>query len=122
MARCLLREFGITSFGFVRGLLDAVTDVQPREEQLARLIELRAASVVYCPDEAVGERIVAKFAEELEKRIPQQAEGFGISVGVAGMKELNLVGHDELIKGADQALYEAKDAGKNCIHLAQTLA
>ena len=69
----------------------------------------------------VGERIVAKFAEELHKRIPEHAEGFGISVGVAGMKELNLVGHDELIKGADQALYEAKDAGKNCIHLAQTL-
>ena len=70
----------------------------------------------------VGERIVAKFAEELKKRIPEHASGFGISVGVAGMKELNLVGHDELIKGADQALYEAKAAGKNCIHLAVTLA
>ena len=69
----------------------------------------------------VGERIVAKFAEELQKCIPEHAAGFGVSVGVAGMKELNLVGHDELIKGADQALYEAKDAGKNCIHLAQTL-
>ena len=27
LARCLLREFGITTFGFVRGLLDAVPEV-----------------------------------------------------------------------------------------------
>lgn len=58
LARCLLREFGITAFGFVRGLLDAVTGVEPAEERLAELVRLRDASPVYCPDEGVSERIV----------------------------------------------------------------
>ncbi len=86
VARCLLREFGVTSFGFVRGLLDAVTDVQPREEQLARLIELRDASVVYCPDEAVGERIVAHIRDAKAARDTvgglAEVHVFGVPIGL----------------------------------------
>ncbi|MCH8343824.1 MAG: chorismate synthase [Planctomycetes bacterium] len=58
VARCLLREFGITSFGFVRGLLDAITDVQPSEENLDQLVADRDSSEVYCPGPAVSERII----------------------------------------------------------------
>lgn len=70
----------------------------------------------------VGARIVAKFREELDNRLKEHGAQFGISVGVSGMKELELVHHDELMKAADRALYKAKDAGKNCIHLADSLA
>ncbi|MCH8150830.1 MAG: chorismate synthase [Planctomycetes bacterium] len=58
VARCLLREFGITSFGFVRGLLDAITDVQPSEENLDQLVADRDSSEVYCPGPEVSERII----------------------------------------------------------------
>ncbi|MCZ6811428.1 MAG: chorismate synthase [Planctomycetota bacterium] len=58
VAGCLLREFGITTFGFVRGLLDAITDVQPSEEHLDQLVADRDSSEVYCPGPAVSERII----------------------------------------------------------------
>jgi len=63
MARCLLREFDMESFGFVRGLLDAVTDVAIDEECLHDLIAKREASEVYCPDEKVSERIIAHIRQ-----------------------------------------------------------
>lgn len=59
VARCLLREFDIATFGFVRGLLDAVTSLQPNSASLADLIALRSESEVYCPDPEVSEKIVA---------------------------------------------------------------
>ncbi len=58
VARCLLREFGIETFGFVRGLLDAVTDVEPSEADLDKLVAARDASAVYCPDPAVSRTII----------------------------------------------------------------
>lgn len=69
----------------------------------------------------MAERIVEKFQQELESRLAEHSIRFGISVGVAGMCELNLMHPDELIKAADKALYGAKLAGKNCIHLAEAL-
>ena len=86
LARCLLREFGITTFGFVRGLLDAVTDVAPTEENFADLIARRDASPVYCPDEAVGERIKASIRQA---KIDRDTVGglaevhvFGVPIGL----------------------------------------
>lgn len=58
LARLMLREFDIETFGFVRGMLDAVTDVAIVEEQLDQLIAMRQASDVYCPDAKVGTRII----------------------------------------------------------------
>lgn len=58
VARCLLREFGIEAFGYVLGMLDVMSDVQPTAEDLDLLIRARDASEVYCPDQAVSEKII----------------------------------------------------------------
>lgn len=58
VARCLLRGFGIEVFGFVRGMLDAFTDVQVSREHLDDLVEARDASEVACPDADVSKRII----------------------------------------------------------------
>jgi chorismate synthase len=61
VARCLLGAFGITAFGFVRGVQDAVTDLEPEERDLDRLIAARDASEVYCPDPTVSEDMVERI-------------------------------------------------------------
>ena len=58
VATCLLREFGVRAFGFVRALLDAVTDVAPAEDDLDDLVAARDRSEVYCPDAEVSRRII----------------------------------------------------------------
>jgi chorismate synthase len=63
LARCLLREFEIETFGFVRGLLDAMTNIEPNEENLTDLIARREASEVYCPDETVSEQMIAHIRQ-----------------------------------------------------------
>lgn len=56
IARCLLRHFGIETFGFTRQILDARTDVTVREENWQEVRALRDVSDTYCPDEQVSER------------------------------------------------------------------
>lgn len=56
VARCLLRSFGIETFGMVRSILDAQTAVQVTEENRRGLAALRDQSETYCPDVAVTER------------------------------------------------------------------
>lgn len=63
LARCLLREFGIEAFGFVRSILDAETDVQPSEDNLEQLLALREASEVYCPDETASDKMIAHIRQ-----------------------------------------------------------
>jgi chorismate synthase len=58
VAGCLLRAFQIETFGFVRGLLDAETDVVPDRSNLDALRGARDESEVYCPDAAVSGRII----------------------------------------------------------------
>jgi len=58
VARCLLREFGIEAFGFVRSVLDAATGVRVSEGNWRELVKLRDASETYCPDTAATERQV----------------------------------------------------------------
>lgn len=59
VARCLLREFDIETFGFVRGMMDCVTNIAIDENHLDALLHARDASDVYCPDEAVSECIIS---------------------------------------------------------------
>jgi chorismate synthase len=63
LARCLLREFGMEAFGFVRSILDAETDVQPSEANLEQLLAAREASEVYCPDAATSEKMIAHIRQ-----------------------------------------------------------
>ncbi|MDX2146435.1 MAG: chorismate synthase [Planctomycetota bacterium] len=49
-ARCLLRAFGVESFGFVRSILTRATSAAVTEENWRALRELRDASDTYCPD------------------------------------------------------------------------
>lgn len=57
LARCLLREFGIEVFGFVRGALGEMSDVAPDEDNWQELRRLRDESDVYVPDAAVSEHM-----------------------------------------------------------------
>jgi chorismate synthase len=59
LTRCLLREFDIEVFGFVRGMLDAITEIEVDEDSLDALFAQRQSSEVYCPDATVSERIIA---------------------------------------------------------------
>jgi len=52
LSRCLLREFGIEVFGFVRAVGTAVGDFQITAENWKQLLVNRDASEVYCPDPA----------------------------------------------------------------------
>jgi chorismate synthase len=50
LARCLLREFGIEVFGFVRTVGEATASVDVTAENWKALATARDASEVYCPD------------------------------------------------------------------------
>jgi chorismate synthase len=52
LSRCLLREFGIEAFGFVRAVGPAEGDFQVTAENYRQLLAARDASEVYCPDPA----------------------------------------------------------------------
>lgn len=56
VARCLLREYGVEVFGFVRAILDAETAVRVTPENWREMVAARDASETYCPDAAVTER------------------------------------------------------------------
>ncbi|MEI7658008.1 MAG: chorismate synthase [Phycisphaerae bacterium] len=69
LARCLLREFGITSFGMVRAIGGHATAVDVGESTLAALAIARDASDTYCPDPEATQRQVkaihdAKLAKD----------------------------------------------------------
>lgn len=55
-ARCLLREFGIETFGFVRSILDAATEAVVTPQTWRDLSRARDASETYCPDPGASDR------------------------------------------------------------------
>ncbi|MFO0873457.1 MAG: chorismate synthase [Phycisphaerales bacterium] len=63
LARCLLREFGIEAFGFVRSVLDAESNIQATEANWRPLRALRDASDVYCPDAAASDAMIARIRQ-----------------------------------------------------------
>lgn len=59
LARCLLREFEIEAFGFVRSVCNAQTDVVVSAPGWRALRDRRDASDVYCPDAVASEAMRA---------------------------------------------------------------
>lgn len=57
LARCLLREFGIEAFAFVRSILDVSTDASCAPGNWKALRAARDASSVYCPDAGATPRM-----------------------------------------------------------------
>lgn len=58
IARCLLREFDIEVFGFVRGMLDACAPTEVSRDNWHRVRDARDDSAVYCPDDATCKTII----------------------------------------------------------------
>lgn len=63
LARCYLRELGMDVLGFVRAIYDAQTEVEVRPDNADEIRRLRDDSDVYCPDEAVSERMRAAIRQ-----------------------------------------------------------
>lgn len=81
VARCLLREFEIEVFAFVRAVLDHQTDIAVSESNRLDLLELRNASDTYCPDADA----TAKQREAIRRtKIDQDTAGGLIEAHVFG--------------------------------------
>jgi len=64
LSRCLLREFGIEVFGFVRAVGPATAEVQPTADNFRELLALRDQSDLYCPDSKASEQMRAFINEQ----------------------------------------------------------
>src|SRR5262245_13234670 len=87
LARCLLREFGIECFGFVRAVGTATSGVEVTEVNWRQLVPLRDASDLYCPDTTSDERAMHEFINQ-QKMAKDTAGGiveahvFGCPIGI----------------------------------------
>ncbi|HMO27573.1 MAG TPA: diguanylate cyclase, partial [Tepidisphaeraceae bacterium] len=66
---------------------------------------------------AVAKRIREEFADASAKLIGRE-KGLTMSVGIGSLHGSQSTTADELIASADSALYTAKEAGRDRIHLA----
>ena len=57
LARCLLRQFGIEAFGFVRSVGPATSNIEVTPENWRGLLKARDDSDIYCPDPAAVDRM-----------------------------------------------------------------
>ena len=86
LSRCLLREFGIEVFGFVRSVGDAAGSFEVNESNWRDLIKLRDESEVYCPD-AKADAAMKEFINQ-QKMAKDTAGGiveahvFGCPIGL----------------------------------------
>lgn len=86
LARCLLREFGIEVFGFVRSVGPATAQVSVTPENWRELVKLRDESEVYCPDAAADAGMKAfindaKMAKDTAGGVVE-AHVFGCPIGL----------------------------------------
>jgi chorismate synthase len=82
LSRLLLREFGIETFGFVRGAIDASFEPDVRMESLADLRARRDSSEVACPCAETGARIVGHIHRA---KVERDTVGGTVEVHVLGV-------------------------------------
>jgi chorismate synthase len=86
VARCLLREFGVEVFGFVRQIGVHATALQVTLENWREMLAARDASDTYCPDAPVTERQCAVIRQaKIDKDTVGgivEAHAFGCPPGV----------------------------------------
>ena len=61
VARCLLQQFDIRCFGFVRSIGDVTWDGEITAENLGEMCRRRDASEVFCPDENVSRAMIDRI-------------------------------------------------------------
>jgi chorismate synthase len=86
LGRCLLREFGIEVFGFVRSVGPAGSRIEVTADNWRDLLKRREESDVYCPDPAASEAMRAfindqKMAKDTAGGIVE-AHVFGCPIGL----------------------------------------
>lgn len=81
LARCFLRELGIECFGFVRGGLDIMADIDVHEDNWRELAAARDSSEVYMPDIAATEAMCAAIRQA---KINKDTVGGFVEVHVFG--------------------------------------
>jgi chorismate synthase len=86
LARCLLREFGIDVFGFVRAVGPATSNVRVTAQNWRDMLKARDESDLYCPDPAASEQMRAfindqKMAKDTAGGIVE-THVFGCPVGI----------------------------------------
>ena len=86
LARCLLRQFNIEVFGFVRSVGPASSNIQVTAENFRDLLKAREESDIYCPDTAASDAM-RQFINE-QKMAKDTAGGiveahvFGCPIGL----------------------------------------
>ncbi|HZL35966.1 MAG TPA: chorismate synthase [Tepidisphaeraceae bacterium] len=86
LSRCLLREFGIEVFGFVRAVGEATASIEVTPDNWRTLLAAREASDVYCPDPVAEGRmrefiLAQKEAKDTAGGIVE-AHVFGCPIGL----------------------------------------
>ncbi len=94
LSRCLLKEFGIEVFGFVRAVGSAEGNFAVTPENYPQLLAARDASEVYCPDAAADAAMRAfindqKMAKDTAGGIVE-AHVFGCPIGLGSCMAGNL--------------------------------
>ena len=86
VAKCLLREFGVEVFGFVRQIGPHATGAAVTPENWREMVAVRDASETYCPDAAVTEQQCATIRQaKVDKDTVGgivEAHGFGCPMGI----------------------------------------
>ena len=93
IARCLLREFGIEVFGFVRGALDVRAAVTVTPDNWKKLRQARDASEVAVPEEAASAALIERIRQA---KIDQDTVGglcevhvFGCPIGLGSCMSID---------------------------------
>ena len=101
----------------LRNIAGILVDICTEEEvcgQPARIGGEEFAILLFCDEKQAG-RISQLICCEIEKRLAQQGSNVTASIGVATRVPTPAEGPEALFQAADNNLYGAKAAGRNCV-------